>query len=208
VESLEKIVEGLRLTPVPNRDDCAALVGGLSDASSADVAKTWLSETMTKKGIEGVQTIFDKSKGGAFNGLVFVKFVSPDKRNKAMEIFNASKLSMFGKTNFMNPDLPVQQRVARKFLANFKKMLVEWKFTPSSVSYDVARQTLEVEREVVLRVKVDKFTFVTDWVDPKWAQWSNLLQDEQYKNLIKTAQDKLNNSRSQMDKGKGKGDGA
>ena len=46
-----------------------------------------------------------------FNGMVFIKFASPEKREVAMKQFNDSK-NVFGETrNFMNKDFPVQHRM-------------------------------------------------------------------------------------------------
>ena len=49
------------------------------------------------------------------------------------------------------------------------------------------------------------FAFKLERTDTKWVQWAELLEDEAFKNLVKTAEDKLEMSRGRMDKGKGRG---
>ena len=63
-----------------------------------------------------------------FNGMVFIKFASPEKREVAMKQFNDSK-NVFGEArNFMNKVSPVQHRPTFIFLLNFKKLLAERPF--------------------------------------------------------------------------------
>ena len=94
-----------------------------------------------------MQTIFDKCNDKPFNGLVFIKFELLDKCNETIQVFNSSKFSMFGKVNYMWPDLPLQQRVPKPFLGSVKGLLVEWNFSAPSVSYDPERQSVAVVRK-------------------------------------------------------------
>ena len=59
--------------------------------------------------------------------------------------------------------------------------------------------------KVFLKVSSENHKFVLDWVDPYWGQWELLVNDAQFKNLEKEAQDKLTKAQSYMDMGKGKG---
>ena len=95
--------------------------------------------------------------------------------------------------------------MAKAFLGIFKRLLVEWEFSAPSVSYDLERQSMAVAGQEVLRVMVDGFAFKLEWADAKWAQWAELLEDEAFKGLVKTAEDKLEMFRGRMDKGKGRG---
>ena len=116
---IEKTIFELRFTPASGgKDQSTAKVGGLEGVSSADAAKSWLREGMAETNIEGVIDVYDKCKGGDFNGMVFIKFASVERRDLAMEKFNDSKNTFADSHKFMNRDLLVQHRAKFSFLLN------------------------------------------------------------------------------------------
>ena len=202
IVDIEKAIAELKIAPVPgSKDQSTAMVGGLQGVSSADAAKSWLSEAVSRANIEGVIDIYDKCKGGDFNGLLFVKFNSAEMRDAAMIKFNAKKNAFDQAPMFMNRDLPIQQRTKFSFLLNLKKLLVNWGF--ENVRFDDGPGTLMVGGGApVLQVKSDGFNFRLEWLDDKWGQWVELTSDPSFKLLIKTAEEKL--STASKSKGKGK----
>ena len=135
-----------------------------------------------------------------FNGMVLIKFASPEKREVAMKQFNDSK-NVFGEgRNFMNKDSPVQHRANFSFLLNFKKLLVECQF--EIISFDDDSGTISVAGLAVLRVAIDDFTFKLTWLADDWGRWNELTEDSKFIELIKTAVSKL--QKASQSKGKGK----
>ncbi len=87
--------------------------------------------------------IYHKGDDDNFNGLVFIKFASAALRDARMGTYNSKKFVSFGKTSYMNPDLPIQDRVP-KTLLNVKKLFVRWGFNVSSVRFDETSCVLSV----------------------------------------------------------------
>ena len=144
-----------------------AVVGGLHDASSPDAAKAWLREVFTKGGIDGFLEMYHKGKE-KFDGMLFVKFPSVQKREQAIHSFNLMQAKFADATNFMNPDLPLQARVPRSFLNNLKKLLTsaEWGFPKSSVRWNEDRMTLEVAGKPVLHKLSILCSRYSSWIRP------------------------------------------
>ena len=132
--------------------------------------------------------------------MIFLKFSSIEKRDMAMERFNDAKNSYKETRTFMNRDLAIQQRAKFSFRLNFKRLLIKWEF--EKVSLDDDEGILSVAGLPVLKAAVDVFTFKVTWLDTKWAQWNELKSDPQFKELIKTAKDKLSKASKSKSKGK------
>ena len=103
-----------------------SIVGGLQGSSSAESANSWLLDVLSKAGVEGALDIYDKCKGGEFNGMFFVKFGSPGKRDEAIKAFGAVRSTVPDSQSYMNKDRLVQQRAKFSFLLNLKKLLQGW----------------------------------------------------------------------------------
>ena len=183
-----------------------AVVGGLQGASSSETAKTWLKEVMGKANIDGVLDIYDKCKGREFNGMLYVKFVSPDKREVAMAAFNSDKQTLSEERSYMNKDRPIHQRVPFSFLYNLKKLLAEWEIENSR--FDEATHILTVAGAPVLQAEVNGFTFKIKWLDDEWEQWKELTEDQRFLALVRTAEEKLTKASEYASKGKGKASSA
>ena len=206
-EKLEKMIERLHISPSSKeKETSTAIVGGLSDASSAAAAKTWLTEAIQKAGILGVNEIYDTCKDRAFNGVLFVKFNSPEAREAGMERFKSSKRKFSETTLYMNQSRPFQQRVRFSFLLNLKRLLLEWEF--KNVRFDDASETLEIAGTEILRIAIEGDEFKLNWLSEEWAQWGLLTENVKFKELCQIARDKLAKSAGSLDKGKGKGKAA
>ena len=143
----------------------------------------------------------DKSKGQAFNGMLFVKFSSPEKQEIAIKAFNAVKTSFSDAQSYMNIDLPVHQRTVFSFLLNFKRLLTSWGF--KQVNFDDAAGILSIASDPILQVAAVGLTLKLDWLNEEWGKWEQLTADTHFKTLIKTAEDKLAKASQISAKGKG-----
>ena len=192
VKDMEKAIAELKVTPVFGaKDHSTAKVGGLS---------AWIEETMKKANIEGVISIYDKCKKEAFDGMVFIKFGTTEKRDAAIKTFNEKKHAFAEARTFMNIDLPLLQRTRFSFLLKLKRLLIEWKF--ENVSFDDAFNVSTVAGDPVLQVEVEGDEFKPKWLNKKWEQSGELTNDPSFKKLVKTAEDKL--AAASQSKGKGK----
>lgn len=209
VEDIEKAIIELKLTPATGNsdtDETTARVGGMEGASSAEAAKTWLKDTMNKANIEGVLDVYDKCKGGDFNGMIFVKFSSSEKREAATKQFNDVQ-SIFSETcKFMNKDLPSQQRTKFSFLLSLKKLLSEWGF--KNVQFNDASSILSVAKVPKLQATVECSTFNLVWIDNEWGQWKELTEDTKFNEFKAAADAKLKKAAESSQKGKGKASSA
>jgi hypothetical protein len=183
------------------KDHSTALVG-VHGASSAEAAKAWVSDTMGKAGIDGIADVYDKCKGDPFNGMVFVKFSSTEKRNAAIKTFNDTRSSFSDSRAYMNRDLPIKQRISFSFLLDLKKLLVEWKL--EKVSFDDGSGIMSVGGLPVLRVVVVGSSFQLIWMEKGWEEWEELTNDPKLKGLVAAAEGKLTKAAQNSVKGKGK----
>ena len=188
------------------KDNLTAVIGGLQDASSAEAAKSWVKETMEKSGIREFAEVYDKCKNTPFNGMVFVKFQSVDKRDDAIVKFNSSKHQLSEsseKASSMSKDRPIQKRVPFGFLLGVKRLMMseQWQF--ENVQFDADTGVLTLAGVDILRVSVSNFDFNMTWLDDEWAGWNEFVENPEFQKLIKAAKDKL--AKAQKGSGKGKG---
>ena len=207
VQEIEKAMAAIKLSPAhTTKDNATAIVGGLHGCSSAEGAKSWVQEALTKAKVEGIIDIHAKGKGQDFNGLIFVKFESPEKQDIAIEAFKVVRTSFLPSEakSYMKKDLPAKQRTMFNFLLNLKKLLVVWKF--ENVSFDDRTGILTIAGVDILQAEVDTFDFKLNWLDQAWKQWEDLTQDPKFLELIKIAEDRLAKAKVFANqKGKGKG---
>lgn len=86
-------------------------------------------------------------------------------------------------------------------------MVDEWQYSKSCLQVDTSSQTLSVQgvENIVLKTRVVDFKLELDWVKPAWGEWTEFVEDPKFRELIKVAENKLNDAQKRMDKGKGKG---
>ena len=208
IDDLERLVGGLSLSANSDgKDNATGVVGGLQDAASEETAKDWLNEVLQKASIDGILDVYSKSKAtDKFNGMLFIKFASSQKRDVAIRTFNSLRTKFTDKNTFMNPERPFQQRVMNSFLLNLKRTMVdEWGYNASCLQVDTSTQTLSVQGKEILKTHVNEFKMKIDWVQPAWGEWKEFVEDANFKELLKVAENKLTTTSKSMDKGKGKG---
>ena len=137
--------------------------------------------------------------------MLFVKFASFQKRDAAIQVFNALQSKFSDKLSFMNPDLPLQERIQNIFLSNFKRLLVSWQFPKTSVKYETSEHILEVAKKQVLKVQVVDSKFEVVWTDKSWETWKECVEDSEYQKLVSDAQGRLTEAMTRDYKGKGEG---
>jgi hypothetical protein len=134
--------------------------------------------------------------------MLFVKFISSDKRDIGITMFNAVKKSFSYVESYMSIDLPLHQRTVFSFLLNFKRLLASWEF--ERVNFDDASGILSIAGDPILKVTTAGFTLKLDWLDEGWGKWEQLTTDTKFTALIKIAEDKLAKASQNSAKGKGK----
>ena len=185
-------------------DGSTAAVGGMQDASSADAAIQWLKQGMVKASIDGFSEVYQKGDDTEkFNGMLYVKFISQEKRAAAIQAFNAAKVGMLGQKSFMSPELPLQQRIPKKILGDFKKILIAWGY--KNIRFDESTMVLAVGGVDIVKATVEEYQFKPVWLQSSWGNWSDLTGDAKFQEIVLTAQNKLNQAQKHLDKGKGKG---
>jgi hypothetical protein len=200
VQKLEALVAGMHIAPVTKLPS-TAMIGGLGSVSP-DAAVEWVRQSLRRVGIQDFSEIFHKALDGQFNGNVFVKFNDHGKREEAIKVYNAKKLTNEGK--FMSPDLPIERRIPVGFLLGFKRLLVEWKFRKNSVQVDTDALTISIDRVDIAKAKVDDYTLKIHWESEQWQQWKALSEDEAFLKLQTDANTKLKNAKEKGGKGKGR----
>lgn len=89
IEELEKLVAGMSLSATGDgKDNATGVVGGLQGAASVDTAKSWLNDILQRASIDGILDVYHKGNDN-FNGMLFVKFASSQKRDVAIRTFNS-----------------------------------------------------------------------------------------------------------------------
>ena len=159
-----------------------------------------MKELLVNAKAEGVVDVYDKCKGNDFNGFIFVKFGSTEKRDAGIKVFNDGQNTFSETRTFMNRDLPIQHRSKLSFLNGFKKLLIKWKI--ENVSFNDDSFIISVAGVPVLKVMTEGLSFQIIWLDHKWEEWKELTGDPEFKELAKVAADKL--SKALQSKGKGK----
>ena len=200
VQQLEAAFSKFTLSPSNKAGGSVAVVGGLKDvASSFAAAKAWLLDSLQKHSVEGVADIFHKAaKEEDWNGMVFVKFSSVEKRDAGILTFNAASSTATESKTKMGEDRPLQDRMKFNFLLKLKKLLAEM---GSRVSFDADAFTMAFSGKDVLKVSTENLVLKTEWLDSEWADWKELHQSSKFIAIRDEVQARLN-------KGKGKGPSA
>ena len=171
-------------------------------ASSFPTAKKWLLEELTKHSIDGVLDIYHKaSSDDQWNGMVFLKFSTAEKRDAGICAFNAIPTELSEKAHRMKEDRPLQERVKFNFLYGLKKLITEM---GTRTTLDADTYTMSFNGVAVLQVHVHQQILKMDWLDPDWANWNDLVQNEKFKSLCDDAKQKLDRAKAPL-KGDGKG---
>ena len=63
---------------------------------------------------------------------------------------------------------------------------------------------MSIGGDTVLKVSTQASEFRVDWLNQEWGEWKELIENPDYKALVKVAADKMESERKRLDKGKGK----
>ena len=129
-------------------------------------------ETVTTQGAEGVLEVYHETVGAEkFNGMVFVKISSMEKREHALNIFNVATAGMFDRVVYTNPNLPLRQRISKSFLTGLKRLFVSerWGYQKSCIQFDEETGAFSVGGTPILKATACEFRLKLQWFDPFWA---------------------------------------
>jgi hypothetical protein len=141
---------------------------------------------------------------GDFRGALYHRYDSALAANAAIRHFDRSKLQLAGQTVKCKPELPVEQRACLGMVLGLRYHLIQWGFDRKNIKVDDAIPTLSVGGSPVLKVSIAKSEIKIDWLDPTWEAWNELLNTEEYKELVQMSNKRLSQA-AEHKKGMGKG---
>eukprot|EP00973_Karenia_brevis_P069512 9664570-Karenia_brevis.AAC.1 len=101
----------------------SALFGGFGKADGSESSKEWLGNQLLSLTGERPDDIYHK---GEWNGLLFAKFPTKEKRDHSLEKFRRARPSKGGSQTWGTEDLPVKDRIQKQVLFAAKKLMIEY----------------------------------------------------------------------------------
>ena len=196
-------VELLRGPSMTNQQDYARtmVVGGLKRLTSPQQATSWLSDKLNALSCSPHIGTYMKSQ--TFQGLLFAKFKNTVERGTAVALLRSAELTEQGNRVWAAQDLPLQWRTRKIFLMNSKWQLAEWGFLKREFEFDDEFTQLKVGHLVVVKISVVGTEMQCAWADT-WAQWEELQQGEELKQLLARANASLQKNFAAKGTGKSK----
>ena len=195
---------GIKDPGTPGQCSSLSIIAGLSPTSTFDKAAEWVGAQLTKHGVMNPIDMFIKDD--IYKGRLWARFPTVDAMDAAIAMFSSKALTHedSGKV-WCNKDKPHHLRTARKFLADFKKLLIVWKFEKKAVKFDEESLTLSVEDKPVVQVSAKDDMLKLDWQDQEWENWQDVVGAKEFKELIVGSNEVLRVAKELRAKGKGKG---
>ena len=208
MNEIEKELAGLQTSATVinvGQGNNIVIVGGLDARASFEEAGIWIAGKLESGGVPNPVEKFIKGDEG-FKGHVWVRFAETAAMNAAIAMFARVEVVHGGGGKvWCNKDQPHSFRTARKFLIDFKKLLVKWEFNKKAIDFDEDTLTMSVEKKPALEVKVQEGELKLTWVDGVWGSWKELVEAEEVQTLLMTASDALKIAKELRAKGSGKG---
>ena len=129
MQALQVQVQQLKISRKQTKDSIddtrllTTVVGGLKSFNTADEANTWVRNFLWSKWAPMPCDYFIK---GEFNGILFMKFSTPEDRNTILKIVKDENIKCNGNKVWFKPDLPLPVRVNQSFLFRIKHFMVNW----------------------------------------------------------------------------------
>ena len=202
INDLQSQVAALRTSEPSTQQDYmrTMVIGGLDALPSLQEATTWLTTKLSA--LQGPSHIGTYMKSQMFQGLLFAKFRNSVDRDTAVALLRSAEMQEKGKRVWATQDLPMMQRVQKVFIMGLRWQLGEWGFMKRDMQWDKFTN-LKVGPNVVVTVRISNQKLVCDW-SPEWAQWDDLQNSLELKQLIQRANDKLQHSTASKGSGKSK----
>ena len=183
-----------------------AIIGRLDKASTIEDAESWLDTQLSKYGVPKPISTFIKDD--SFKGRLWARFPTAEAMNAATEMFQSKTLTHgdYGEGKvWCNKDRPHHERMSRAFLADLKKLLVNWQLNKKAVQFDEDAMILSIELKPVLQVSAQGGHLKLQWLDAKWESWQELVDSKEFKELVEKGNAALKIAQGLRNKGKGKG---
>ena len=173
-------------------------IGGLREHKSVEDAWCWMADELWKA--YGPQPCVVYSKGD-FKGIAYAKFRNTDERDAAIQIFEGLRKGGDGGNVWAKIDKELIPRVLSSFLGGLRWLLGEWGYRKSFYSFDEDTWTFHALKKEVLQVSLKNEQLEIEWKNDEWNNWTELKNCDEFKNLVKNANDKWSKV---ANKGKGK----
>ena len=164
-------------------------------------ATTWL--TTKRNALQGPSHIGTYMKPQVFQWLLFAKFRTSVDRDTAVALLRSAEMHEKGKKVWVTQDLPMMQRVQKSFHHGTSMKAWGVGFHKRDMEWDDNFTSPKVGPSVVVTVRISNQKLVCDW-SSEWAQWNNLQNSIELKQLIQRANDKLQQSTVSKASGKSK----
>ena len=200
IADLQLQIDGLRVSPKTDKPEPAKVmvVGGLATLTDMQSATTWVTNTLVS--MRGPSIISTYIKPEKFQGLLFVKFASVVDRDTAVALLRSGSLKIGDSPVWATQDLPVPVRVRKLFLMGLRWQLAQWGFWKQEIDINDDFTCMHIGTKMVVKVANGEGRLLFNWAED-WAQWAELQQSEELRQLIERSQTIL---QKHMGKGLGK----
>ena len=200
IADLQLQIDGLRVSPKTDKPEPAKVmvVGGLATLTDMQSATTWVTNTLVS--MRGPSIISTYIKSEKFQGLLFVKFASVVDRDTAVALLRSGSLKIGDSPVWATQDLPVPVRARKLFLMGLRWQLAQWGFWKQEIDINDDFTCMHIGKKMVVKVANGEGRLLFNWAED-WAQWAELQQSEELRQLIERSQTIL---QKHMGKGLGK----
>ena len=145
-------------------------------------------------------------KGDEFKGMYYHRYDNLESANAAIKHFERSKLHLAGQRISCRPELPIGHRVCLSTVLGLRRLLInKWGISRKDLKVDDAKSMLSVAGTPAMKAEVAGDAVKIAWLDPEWESWTELQEDNDYKELEAMANKRLAHSAENKKKGIGKG---
>ena len=198
-DAIEQRLQVMSPNSSDNKRGTFNVVMGLKHVESLTQAQEWLNTRLTKAGVPIPVESFMKSD--AWSGVLFVKCLSSAHQDQVIKAVRDDN-SLVDKA-WARVDQPIDVRTADSVLFALKRFLLGWEYTNREVHVDTDAHSLSVAGSVILKTTVENGKLKLIWADGEWEQWQELHSTAGGVNdIVKSQQDKLDQSKSSAGKGK------
>ena len=186
----------------PERDR-TMVITGLKDLDAGAV-KEWTTQKLKTYELQTPPLPDLYYKGDVFTGTLFCKFSTIEHANQAISTLSEASLHIQDSPVKFKRDRPIAERAPLGFLLGLRWHLTQWGFDKKAIKINEDNFTLRFNGKELLSAQVKTNSLVICWKDEEWSNWKALQESAELKELVETANKKLQKS-SPAAKGDGKG---
>ena len=202
IEAMKKEIAVLRSGKIASdtkeKMDNVMVIGGLREHKSVEDAWWWMSDELWKS--YGPQPCVVYSKEN-FKSIAYASFQNKVERDAAIQIFEGLTKGGDGGSVWAKIDKELMPRILSSFLGGLRWHLGEWGYRKNSYSFHEDTWTFHALNQPVLQASLKNGQLVIEWKNEEWGNWNELQNSDEFKNLVKNANDKWSKVAR---KGKGK----